>query len=371
MPPTTPRHLVRHGLLVAAFCCAIAAIQVAYGRGPWHAQAVYSLSIGLSSWLLIEAGRFWLTRRSPIPWPLGWRGWALVAAGGTIGFQVGSAIGDAYCSAIGLTRPVSPSPGAPGPAVITTMLACLAISLFFYAQGKARYLEGRIAEAQRDAAEARLRLLQTQLEPHMMFNTLANLRMLIAADPLRAQAMLDHFIAYLRATLGASRATAHPLVDEFELLRDYLELMSVRMGARLAYTIDLPAPLRDVPVPPLLLQPLVENAIRHGLEPQVEGGRITVAARTLPGAPDRLELAVHDTGAGLGELPVQPGSRFGLAQVRERLATLRGPAAMLELGPGDGGHGTRVRIVLPLERSAVAASTTPFTGPPPCTPPAP
>lgn len=374
-PAAGSRHIVRHGLLVVVFCCAIAAIQVGYGRGPWHAQAVYSLSIGLCSWLLIEAGRFWLTRRSPIPWPAGWRGWALVAAGGTIGFQIGSAIGDAYGRAIGLAQQSVPPPGVPGSAVLTTVLACVAISLFFYMQGKARYLEGRIAEAQRDAAEARLRLLQTQLEPHMMFNTLANLRMLIAVDPARAQAMLDHFIAYLRATLGASRTTAHPLADEFELLRDYLELMAVRMGARLAYTLDLPEPLRAVPVPPLLLQPLVENAIRHGLEPQVEGGRIAVAARTLAGTPGRLELTVIDTGAGLGRNPAQAGSRFGLAQVRERLATLQGSAALLELGPGDAGRGTRVRIVLPLTGRAPApsapASSLPPHTPPPCHPPAP
>lgn len=391
------RHVARHGLLVAAFCCAIAAIQVGYGRGPWHAQAVYSLAIGLCSWLLIEAGRFWLTRRSPIPWPLGWRGWALVAVGGTLGFQIGSALGDAYGRAIGLPQTASQPPGVPGSAVLTTVLACVAISLFFYAQGKARYLEGRIAEAQRDAVEARLRLLQTQLEPHMMFNTLANLRVLIALDPARAQAMLDHFIAYLRATLGASRATAHPLADEFALLGDYLELMAVRMGARLAYTLDLPASLREVPVPPLLLQPLVENAIRHGLEPQVEGGRITVAARRMAGSPDALELTVHDTGAGLGGLPPASGglaaakapagprgspSRFGLAQVRERLATLQGPSARLELSPGAGGLGTLARIVLPLDGPAAAPASpasqaafpTPSAlpdSPPPCTPPAP
>lgn len=391
------RHIARHGLLVAAFCCAIAAIQVGYGRDPWHAQAVYSLAIGLCSWLLIEAGRFWLTRRSPIPWPLGWRGWALVAVGGTLGFQFGSALGDAYARAIGLAPPDAPSPGLPGSAVLTTVLACVAISLFFYAQGKARYLEGRIAEAQRDAAEARLRLLQTQLEPHMMFNTLANLRVLIALDPARAQAMLDHFIAYLRATLGASRTTAHPLADEFALLRDYLELMAVRMGSRLAYTLDLPESLHGVPVPPLLLQPLVENAIRHGLEPQVEGGRIAVAARRMAGSPERLELTVHDTGAGLGGLPRASGtpaaadapadprggpSRFGLAQVRERLATLLGPSARLELSPGTGGRGTLARIVLPLDGPAAPAASPASPAaplppsalpdsPPPCTPPAP
>jgi signal transduction histidine kinase len=99
-----------------------------------------------------------------------------------------------------------------------------------------------------------------------------------------------------------------------------------------------------------------------------------VAARRLAGTPDRLELTVHDTGAGLGQGPVVAGSRFGLTQVRERLATLQGPAAALELGPGDGGHGTRVRVVLALEDVATPPHTSPHNPPhalPPCPPPAP
>lgn len=167
--------------------------------------------------------------------------------------------------------------------LVITVVASTAISFFFYSRGKAAHLQARMAQAQRDATEARLKLLEAQLEPHMMFNTLANLRVLIATDPPRAQAMLDHLIAYLRATLGGARATLHPLVDEFARLTDYLELMAVRMGPRLGYTLELPDTLREVPVPPLLLQPLVENAIRHGLEPQVKGGHITVRASTRPG----------------------------------------------------------------------------------------
>src|SRR5690606_28396221 len=104
----------------------------------------------------------------------------------------------------------------------------------------------------------------------------------IATDPPRAEAMLDHLIAYLRATLGGARSTLHPLQEEFARLADYLEIMAVRMGPRLAFTLGLPEALRTVPMPPLLLQPLVENAIRHGLEPKVGGGEIAVRASTLP-----------------------------------------------------------------------------------------
>ena len=150
---------------------------------------------------------------------------------------------------------------------------------FLYSRGRLAALQAAAEAAQRSAAEAQLKLLQSQLEPHMLFNTLANLRVLIGADPVRAQTMLDRLIAFLRATLAASRSGSHALADEFARIDDYLALMAVRMGARLAVRIELPAALRELPVPALLLQPLVENAIRHGLEPKVDGGRIEVRAR--------------------------------------------------------------------------------------------
>ena len=129
--------------------------------------------------------------------------------------------------------------------------------------------------AQRVAAEAQLRLLQSQLEPHMLFNTLANLRVLIGAGP---GARTGHARPPDRLPArhaAAHRApTQHPLADEFARLADYLALMAVRMGPRLQVQLDLPDELARLPVPPLLLQPLVENSIKHGLEPQVDGGRI-------------------------------------------------------------------------------------------------
>src|SRR5262249_48132323 len=146
----------------------------------------------------------------------------------------------------------------------------------------------------------------------------------------QATAMLDRIIAYLRATLAASRSASHPLRAEFDRLRDYLELMSIRMGPRLRYTLDLPAELATQPVPALLLQPLVENSLQHGLEPQVQGGEVSVRAWL---EAEHLQLEVADTGIG----PEAAGhdddgtthAGFGLAQVRERLATAYGPAAQL------------------------------------------
>ncbi|MCM2355983.1 MAG: histidine kinase, partial [Arenimonas sp.] len=195
------------------------------------------------------------------------------------------------------------------------------------------------------AAENQLKLLESQLEPHMLFNTLANLRVLIALDPPRAQAMLDRLIAFLRATLNASRVGTHTLAAEFERLDDYLALMAVRMGPRLQVAFDLPQDLRALPVPPLLLQPLVENSIQHGLEPQVEGGRIEVGARR---EGSRLVLTVRDSGVGLSAAPPSHGTHFGTQQVRDRLAALYGDGAAFTLAPAPEG-GTLARITIPLE----------------------
>jgi sensor histidine kinase YesM len=144
-------------------------------------------------------------------------------------------------------------------------------------------------------------------------------------------------------TLSGSRALSHPLSAEFERLGDYLELMSVRMGERLHYTLDLPEDLRDAPVPPLLLQPLVENSIRHGLEPKVEGGEIIVRARREAG---QLVIEVSDTGVGLDAAPPSEGSSFGLEQVRDRLATMYGDRGHMKLVPSPAG-GTSATLSFP------------------------
>ena len=192
-------------------------------------------------------------------------------------------------------------------------------------------------------------LLQSQLEPHMLFNTLATLRALIGVDPPRAEVMLDRMVDYLRATLTASRAPLHPLSAEFERLADYLALMAIRMGPRLDYALGVPPGLADTPIPALLLQPLVENAIRHGLEPHVAGGRIDVRAQRLPDG--RIRLEVTDTGAGYDStLPPRAGHGFGLAQVRERLANRYGSAAALEIIAVSAG-GTSASVVCPVESS--------------------
>ncbi|MBT2335254.1 histidine kinase [Variovorax paradoxus] len=335
--------MLRHGLITAVFCCLIATALSITDGGSWTAHLVYSLAIGTVSWLFIDIGRLLISGHRETHWP-GWpAGLLLIAMGMVVGFFVGNLIGDAWLGAPRFNfLDFTGHKLATG--VTITLIATVGLCFFFYSLGRSKHMQSQIELAQRNATEARLKLLETQLEPHMLFNTLANLRALITADPPRAVAMLDRLNNYLRMTLSGSRALAHPLSAEFERLADYLELMSVRMGERLRYTLDLPDELRNTPVPPLLLQPLVENSIRHGLEPKIEGGRITVRARQEAG---RLVIEVSDTGVGLDAAQPSAGSGFGLEQVRERLATVYGDQGRMSLAAEPAG-GTRTTLSFPL-----------------------
>ncbi|MFT4266283.1 MAG: histidine kinase [Xenophilus sp.] len=346
--------ILRHYLHVVALCCVVAVLTTMMRPDrTYGSQLVYSLCIGTICWAVIEFGchvvdpkHCHTSHDGGHGWPKGWRGLLLTAIGIVVGFFAGTWL--AYLL-VGPSDPAGQKNAAYDSAMglYITIAACAVGSFYFHARGKAAALAAEIAAAERDASEARLKLLETQLEPHMLFNTLANLRALIAVDPPRAVAMLDRLNGYLRATLDGSRATQHPLAQEFDRLADYLELMQMRMGGRLRHTLDLPADLREVPVPPLLLQPLVENAVRHGLEPQVEGGEIRVSARREPRPDgDRLALEVADTGVGLPQHPGGEGG-FGVQQVRERLHTLHGERASLELAGRPQG-GTRATVVFPL-----------------------
>jgi sensor histidine kinase YesM len=239
---------------------------------------------------------------------------------------------------------------------ILTVLVSAFITWFFWNRGKLATLtakaeteKARAAAIEKQAIQAQLQLLQAQIEPHMLFNTLANLQGLIALDPPRAHHMLDQLIHYLRATLSSSRAEKTTLAHEFSLMNAYLELMSVRMGRRLAYALQLPDRLRDVQVPPMLLQPLVENAIRHGLESKIDGGRIDVAATEQAGM---LTLSVADTGLGLDAPAARratvKNTHIGLANVHERLQALYGERASCSLKPNTP-SGVIAQLTMPLQ----------------------
>ena len=354
-PPQQRARFAVRGLRCAGFGAFIGvALHLAFGMRLWS-SLVHSVCIATLCWFCIDLGRIgvarWLYRRNPQASGLAegrWPGWPwmvlIIVLGTIIGFSAGNALAGWITG--------HPSPGflrgSLSQAVSLLVLALVpgvVITYWFYSRERLAAQETAILTAQRQAAEHQLKLLESQLEPHMLFNTLANLRVLIGIDPPRAQAMLDQLIAFLRATLSGSLSSLHPLSAEFARVADYLALMQVRMGGRLQTHFDLPAGLAGAAVPPLLLQPLVENCIKHGLEPVVAGGRIDVSA-ALEG--HELVLTVRDTGAGLS-CAAGAGSQFGLMQVRERLAALYGAAASLQLQPAPGAEcGTLATLRLPL-----------------------
>ena len=345
MPAFHAATVLRRALATALFNAVIALFITAVSGERLAINMLYSQCIGLCIWAGIDGGRFLL---DPSGWPGAWRMTALVVVAVLAGYFLGSLVSNLL-----LGREALKGLAGLPTATYGFLLMSLAAGGFgaYFFTSREQLARARLAEqaAQRQASEARLRLLETQLEPHMLFNTLANLRALIGTDTARATAMLDRLNDYLRATLIASRTDAlsgrHTLADEFARLRDYLELMAVRMGPRLRYTLELPEALSAQPVPPLLLQPLVENCIRHGLEPSLQGGEIRVAARQGAGG---LELEVSDTGVGCGPEP-EPG--FGLSQVRERIATAYAGQARMDWHSQPGG-GTRALLTLPLQTAA-------------------
>ncbi len=180
--------------------------------------------------------------------------------------------------------------------------------------------------AERRVVETPLRMLQAQIEPHFLFNTLANAISLIDIEQKAAKEMLQHLTKSLRLSLELSREKTSTLRQEAEMLKTYLSIFKLRMGSRLEFTIETPEELLDLPIPPMLLQPLVENAVKHGIEPKVEGGCIHIKAQQ---ANSRLKITISDSGLGFAEKVQLQG--FGLENVTSRLHALYNEGASLKL----------------------------------------
>ena len=205
----------------------------------------------------------------------------------------------------------------------------------------------KVVSGEKQLMQAQMRMLQAQIEPHFLFNTLATIQSLIGRSPDKANLMMDNFIAYLRQSLSASRAQEGTVKQEFDLLRHYLELLKIRMGDRLRFELDVADDLGSAPLAPMLLQPIVENAIKHGLEPKVEGGTVRVSARR-DGA--QMVLSVADNGLGFSDHADSSGEGVGLSNLRERIAVLYDGQATLTVA--DMNPGTGITISVPLARSA-------------------
>jgi signal transduction histidine kinase len=264
------------------------------------------------------------------------------AVGATVGFGVGRLLAG---------KAVLETPPAEVIRVLSiSLLIGIVMAALFAGVGWIRSREIRVreealrAEAERERLERRnreaeLKLLQAQLEPHFLFNTLANLRFLVQKGSPDALAMLDHLIDYLRTALPGIRAEASTIGNEAALARAYLEIIRLRMGGDLAFEIDVPEGLASRSCPPLMLMTLVENAVKHGIAP-VGRGRVAISASEEGGV---MRISVEDDGRGI-EGDAKAG--VGLANVRERLVAVFGRDASLELSPRPGG-GTRAVLAIP------------------------
>ncbi|MEO6170508.1 MAG: histidine kinase, partial [Lysobacter sp.] len=208
---------------------------------------------------------------------------------------------------------------------------------FENAEAITRAITRRVAERRRheqaDTAQtatekeltvAKLSLLHAQVEPHFLYNTLASAQLLTRSDPARAEEMLGHLIQYLRHSLPSTDTGQSTLGAELERALAYLEILKIRMGPRLSVQIDLPENLRATRMPPMMLQTLVENAIKHGLEPRTGGGTVWIRARSTDGI---VAVTVADDGEGFNTRT--SGTGIGLKNVRERLRLVYGSTAAL------------------------------------------
>jgi signal transduction histidine kinase len=301
------------------------------GLAQWYfSYLVVSLAIGFCIHGLFDAGRS-MVGATRIRQFKGWQRALYFSAIPIGGALIGMAVG---LTLLGIDiREWAPRD------LVFGLLVWFAFSLYFSIRHK------RIVAEQR-AAQAQLRLLQGQMEPHFLFNTLANVVSLIDIDTPRAKLMLESFTDYLRASLGSMRHEEQSLGNELDLIEAYLRVVKVRMDDRLDYSFDVPAALRPLPLPALSLQPLVENAVVHGLEPKIEGGQVRIAAGL--DAAGSLVVTVTDDGRGL-EAAGTAGSRgsgTALANIRERLRQTDGSLTIERASP----HGVRATLTVPVAR---------------------
>ena len=321
-PPeqTVPVHAHKRifpDFLYTIVACAVIALLITIftSRVYLVVNLVMSFSIGLSIFLIAMSLYTALKIKQPLP--LAFLFLIALCGGLLIGVYIGPLI-LRHIFSINLSWPNSYLKF-----MMISVVAGSAATYFFYSLmriklGKEMIEEERIRRMalEKDALEAKLKLLQAQIEPHFLFNTLSNILSLIDTQPAKGKSMLLDLTKYLRTSLSRTSPDITTLDQEIEMIKAYLDIQKIRMDERLNYKIDIPDFLRQHSFPPMLLQPLVENAVKHGLEPKVEGGEIVIKALV---ENDLIRIEVTDTGLGFSHCSQ---SGVGMANVRERLAML-------------------------------------------------
>jgi signal transduction histidine kinase len=316
-----------------------------------------------AAWMfLASARRLWQRAGWALPAPVligllmlavGVAAGAAAAAGYALLPWIGRGLPSAWAAA-GPWSAVVLAPVAATAAAMTAVLLVMqaSVELRLARQAAQAAERERLVTLERELLGSQLKVLQAQIEPHFLYNSLANVQHLLKQDRDGADRMLGHLIDYLRAAVPSMRERSATLASEAALARSYLALMAFRMGERLQWSVDVPEALSATPLPPTVLGTLIENAIKHGLEPSAAGGRIDIRARR-DEAPDGAMLVVEvaDTGLGIdvsGTRSVRSGSGVGLANARERLVLLHGPRTELDLMPNEP-RGVIARMRIPLD----------------------
>lgn len=265
-----------------------------------------------------------------------------IASGTLIGQQIGSFVLQHLFSIALKRQEISFFPSM----IICTTFG-IAISYFFYSKARLKVSKDEIQQerikrlsSEKETLEANLRLLQAQIEPHFLFNTLSNVLSLIDTNPTDGKSMLVDLIHYLRTSLSRTLPDQTTLDQEIDMIKAYLNIQKLRMGDRLHFRIELPDAVRQLPFPPMLLQPLVENAIKHGLEPKMEGGEIMIKVAEKD---DFIRIEVTDTGSGFSSFH---NTGVGIGNVRERIKLLYGEKGRLILEENKP-DGVRATIEVP------------------------
>ncbi|WP_260258693.1 sensor histidine kinase [Vibrio intestinalis] len=334
----------RNFVFTTFFCLFIAATTSAVWGGPVHVHILTSLGFGygaLISSLIFETAMPNASHRAEIMV-------SLVSA-----IVIGSL--NAW---IWLAKFVGDGLDGLMPVVLLGIIFTSMCYYYFHNREKQAHAERIIEESKRKQAEqekalilSQLRQMQSQIEPHFLFNTLANISALMEQDSAKARMMLEKLTELLRTSLANSRQSHSSIANEIRLIEAYLAIQKVRLDHRLNFEINIAAELREISIPPMLIQPLVENAIKHGIEPQKQGGTITISVEKY--TQDRLIITVQDDGLGLEASSQTKGSGVGLSNIKQRVHALYDSQAKMSIQQPEQG-GFKVTIELPMTKEPSA-----------------